>query len=216
MSGRAIDQTQYEGQVRNGVTLLRFLFRNHHSKPVWRAKCACGNEWDVLLPSILNGNTTACGCTRSEKNAKRFRSHGLSQTRTYRIWKKMRARCKNPNDQDYHHYGGRGIKVDPKWNSFPQFLKDMGESPPGLEIERINNNGNYEPGNCKWATRIEEMNNTRVNVLVDWNGERLTFAQFCRVNSVRYMVAWRRHFQRGWSLEDTVSRPVRQMHRRAA
>jgi len=87
---------------------------------------------------------------------------GRKATRTYKAWQHMKDRCLNPNDGNYHYYGGRGITITPRWMDFVNFLADMGEVPEGLTLERINNDGNYEPGNCKWVTWAEQSTNKRI------------------------------------------------------
>lgn len=89
--------------------------------------------------------------------------HGKASSRTYRIWRGMQSRCFNPKVKEYRYYGARGIIVCDRWRDFRNFLADMGEIPSGLSIDRINNDGNYEPGNCKWSTAKEQANNRRSN-----------------------------------------------------
>ena len=125
-----------------------------------RCKCDCGNETTVHLTNLPTGNTRSCGCIHREY-ANTPRSHGMAKTPTYRSWSMMKNRCRNPNHDKASYYAGRGIKMCDRWERFENFLEDMGERPDGHSIDRIDNNGNYEPGNCRWATHSQQMRNTR-------------------------------------------------------
>lgn len=132
-----------------------------------------------------------------------LRTHGMGHTHTYNLWCKMKERCNNPKAINYERYGGRGVKVCEEWaNSFPAFLNDMGEC-PSLEhsIERINNCGNYCPGNCKWATRLEQANNKRNNVMVNFRGELRSVADWCRILNLNYPLTRQRIYRDKWSPE---------------
>lgn len=150
----------------------------------WLCKCECGNEFVIITGSLTSGNTKSCGCLRKDVITKHGhcsggRSNGSSE---YRSWKAMRERCLNPNCKDYKDYGSRGITVCARWlNSFENFLVDMGKKPTRSHtIERIDNNGNYEPGNCKWATRKEQGANKSNNRLIEFNGEKLIAPEWAR------------------------------------
>jgi hypothetical protein len=123
--------------------------------------------------------------------------HGYCGTRTYRIWKMMRTRCSNPNFHAYSRYGGRGITVCSRWGSFSAFLADMGEAPAGLSIERVDNNGNYEPGNCKWATPKQQARNMRVNRMLTYGGETLCLSEWAERLGTTADVLWKRLDRRG-------------------
>jgi hypothetical protein len=130
----------------------------------FRLRCACGGTAVVCLPNLRTGHTKTCGC---EKGSRR---HGWAGTPTHDIWIGMRTRCINPNDTSFRNYGGRGISVDPRWNDFEAFLADMGERPPGMDLDRIDNSGDYEPGNCRWVTRSTNLRNTRRTCVVQLEG----------------------------------------------
>jgi hypothetical protein len=106
--------------------------------------------------------------------------HGPNRNKTFRSWEGMFSRCKNPNDKIYHRYGGRGIKVCERWSEFLNFLADMGEKPIGTSLDRINNDGNYEPGNCRWATAKEQCQNRSSNRLIFYKGEKLPITEVAR------------------------------------
>lgn len=124
-------------------------------------RCECGTIKTFYRYNLRNGMTRSCGCLRSETMRHRETVHGMTYTRVHVIWRGLLARCKNPNNPKYKHYGGRGISVCERWNTFENFYEDMGDPSPELSIDRINNDGNYEPGNCRWATRSEQRRNQR-------------------------------------------------------
>ena len=160
---KAIDLT---GKRFNRLTVLERTANNSHGRAMWVCRCDCGNIVTVWGGNLRNGHTQSCGCLQREHASKASRLHGMTKTRIYSVWKQMRQRCLNPNHKRFNDWGGRGITVCREWqDSFEAFydhvsqLPNFGES--GYSLDRINNNGNYEPGNVRWATRKEQRHNRR-------------------------------------------------------
>ena len=130
--------------------------------------------------------------------------HGLSETRIHYCWMAMRSRCERPTNHAYANYGGRGIKVCKRWQTFENFIADMGECKAGYSIDRINPNGNYEPGNCRWASQKDQQNNRTNNHRLTMNGETHTISEWCdRLGLSRSTVMDR--LAKGWSAEKALS-----------
>ncbi len=143
----------------------RKSFPSGKVEQVWKCLCVCGNFLAVMQGHLSGGHTQSCGCYHQERILETNIKHGLSRRDhrhpLYDMWKGIRQRCRNPKHQDFLDYGGRGILLCERWESFRNFIEDMGERPAGTSIDRKNNDGNYEPGNCRWATPKQQRHNQR-------------------------------------------------------
>lgn len=153
------------GQRFGRLIALAFSHTGKWSKPIWTCLCDCGKQTSVSSEDLRTGNTASCGCLHRERAATLNFKHGRSRTSLHNRWKEMMGRCYNPKHPRYADYGGRGITVCERWHIFANFLADMGEPPPRLTLDRIDNNGNYEPRNCRWATVSEQNSNTRRSIV---------------------------------------------------
>lgn len=197
------------GDVYNRLTAVEFIGTTRRKQKLWLWKCSCGNDKLALAASVKCGNATSCGCYGAEQVAASVRKHGHRETPEYNVWCHIKSRCYNPKNEKYALYGGRGITVCDEWlNSFEAFLKDVGYRPrSGYSIDRIDTNGNYEPGNCRWSTQKEQCNNRRNNSRLMFRGEVKTLAYVAETlktdpSRIRYLL------RAGYQMDDIEHRIV--------
>jgi len=173
-------------------------------------KCECGKETTIRRSDFRKNKS--CGCTRKEANDRTFLKHGHARkefkSKTWMIWCSMIARCSNPNNKQWADYGGRGITVCERWRKFENFLADIGECPDGLSIERRENNGNYEPSNCYWATRAEQNRNKRSNKVHTVNGVTGCLTDLAAHFGISLQTISSRINRNKWSIEKAFNTPV--------
>lgn len=165
---------------------------------MWKCRCECGKETIVSENNLKNGSTKSCGCWKQQRIKDYNTVHGGTSDRLYGIWKNMKRRCNSPKDSHYETYGGKGIKVCEEWaNSYEAFKKwayengyDEDAKTGDCSIDRIDNNGDYEPSNCRWVNRITQANNTSRNRYVEFQGKRLTIAEFAKTMNISKNKAW--------------------------
>ena len=189
------------GNVYSKLTVVEFAGKSKSGDSLWRCLCECGNMTTVARGDLRKsyGGTNSCGCGRKSQGG----GHGALE---YTNWKEMKRRCYNPRYKEYHLYGGRGITICDRWRtSFVNFLADMGKRPfPEASIDRINNNGNYEPDNCRWATKLEQGQNTRKARMITYNGETLCLREWARRIGITHRTLSVR-LKRGWPLEKALT-----------
>jgi len=191
------------------LTAIEFVPGGKH--PKWRCKCDCGSEAFASSSALTKGNTKSCGCLHREATSNRSRTHGLSRgAPVYRTWCSMIARCEDVNCEDFPRYGGRGISICSEWRaSFEIFLADMGLPPSrNHSIDRIDNNEGYRPGNCRWAIKRVQANNTRRNVRLTFQGKTRTLSEWSEILGLPY-VGLAHRIRRGWSVDLALTKPFR-------
>ena len=195
------------GRVFCRLTVLEYSGKVN-GRTHWLCRCDCGNTSIIETVCLSSGNTSSCGCLKKDILLARNVKHGGTGSKEYRAWQKMRERCSNPHAAHYECYGGRGIMVCDRWQSFENFLADMGPKPsPKHSIDRIDNNGNYEAGNCRWATNYEQSTNTRRTILVEVDGQKVCLKEAARRNGLNYGTV-RDRIANGWSIVDALTNPV--------
>lgn len=207
------DYTENRNRVNNLIgmrfgrwNVISRSYNNKHGKAVWLCCCDCGNESLVVGSSLLNGRSTGC------KNHGHIK-HGHSpmfgkKSRTYYAWSSMKKRCK-VNSCDSKNYFHRGISVCDRWMKFKNFLEDMGECPNGLELDRIDNNKGYEPGNCRWVDEITQRRNQRNFKHYDLNGLSMSLIDWSKKTGITYNTLIKRMCRSKWPFEKAVLTPVK-------
>jgi hypothetical protein len=177
-------------------------------RTVWLFLCDCGNKIEKQIDPVVAGRVNSCGCKKREVTRDRSLKHGHSVGRKsspeLRARDHAKGRCYNVNDPKYPLYGGRGIRMCEEWrDDFNAFFRDMGPRPKGTTLDRINVDGHYEPGNCRWATPSEQAQNRRLTLYVDWEGRKLPLVEFARDKGLSYKALHRR-LRDGQSLEEAI------------
>ena len=174
---------------------------------LWKCRCECGNEI-ILTQSYIKTGKASCGCVKREKARKQMTIHGQHDSKLYNVWNTMKNRCLNPNVKCYNRYGGRGITICEEWKIFTNFMKwayaNGYKDNHDLSIDRIDNNGNYEPNNCRWVTLSIQANNKRNNHKVIYKGELLSINQIEKITGVDHRYICKK-LQKGWDIETIIT-----------
>ncbi len=178
----------------------------------WHCKCDCGEEAFICAEVLRRGDAHSCGCLQRELAAVNMTTHGARRTRLYRTWTHILSRCRNSKVPQFHNYGGRGISICKEWeHSFEAFAAYVGQ-PPSLahSIDRYPNmNGNYEPGNVRWATSLQQARNRRGLIMVGVDGRMVCLAEAAETVGIPYGTVYCRIFKHGWTIERTLTTPSR-------
>jgi hypothetical protein len=216
-TGRFTDRS---GQRHGRLVALRPLRKVGDQDIFWECRCDCGNA-HIVRGASLGVSTKSCGCLKLEVASELLTRlgaptrikprHGhaaLNQTPTYHSWNSMKMRCVNRRSGGFTNYGARGISYDPRWESFDNFLADMGERPKGCQLNRIDNNGGYCKANCEWTTPLRNMNNRRNTHFVEYRGEKVALADLARSCGLKY-ITLRKRIEAGWGVDAAASLPLR-------
>lgn len=178
----------------------------------WECVCKCGKTHIVCGTSLTRGSTKSCGCLHDEKAKERATKHGKTHTDLYYVWQAMRKRCFDKNDKSYYNYGARGISVCDKWAknyvNFQTWALKSGYK-KGLSIDRIDNNGNYCPNNCRWATRNQQNNNTRRTKKITYQGKTKTLTEWCNELGLKKQTIYARIYSYGWNINKAFNTTIR-------
>lgn len=211
-----INSLDYIGNTYGYLSVLKVEISKKDNQSYAVCQCVCGNIKNVLPYQLRKGAVVSCGCYKKEicKNMTKPTSQqngnyidGRSKHPLYGTWFQMITRCENPNSKHYNRYGGRGIKVCDDWHDFWKFVEwsnSVGGRPQGYTLDRIKNDGNYEPNNCRWANWRTQKTNTSTNVFLEYNGIRKTMIEWCEELNINYRTLNNR-INRGWSVEKALS-----------
>lgn len=203
------------GQKIGRLTAIRQMTGNEANR--MECRCDCGNVVVALISSILRGRTGLCGCLPIRKikvQIKHGAAMGGKRTPEYQIWSSMKSRCDCTNTEKEHYkwYGAKGISVCERWQKFENFYADMGPRPSkDHSIDRIDNDGNYEPGNCRWATRVEQANNRDITRMLEFNGQRMPLIAWAAEIGIHYRTLMSR-VNAGWTMDRALGSKARRTY----
>jgi hypothetical protein len=199
-----------EGERFGRLTVLHDTGKRYVKHPLWMCRCDCGNVCEVTGQNLRRGMTQSCGCLAIEQATKRVYRHGRYGTKEYRAWSAMHTRCYNPNCDRYHRYGEIGIKVCDRWRDFGLFFEDIGLAPSrSHSVERKNGKGDYEPGNCIWATAVEQANNTSRNRRLSLEGKTQNLNQWAKEIGINAGTIANRIDVLRWPVSKALKTPLR-------
>lgn len=211
-----MDKDKYIGKKYGRLTITD-VFKDKKGNIRCTCLCDCGNTHEASFSNLKYGNVKSCGCLVREwcKTGNAHKKHNGRGSRIYTIWKGMRERCNTSTNVNYKKYGARGISVCKEWDDFVTFrnwayLNGYNET---LTLDRIDNSGNYEPSNCRWATYKEQANNRRTNTIYELNGETHTLSEWSDIYGIDPKLVYSRLRKRGWDLERALTQPV-QKHKK--
>lgn len=194
------------------VVVEKIGFRNRRTW--WFCKCQCGTQRAVRSGNLTSGKSLSCGCLQRELASQKFTTHGLGGSSALAAIKSAISRYTKKNYQGWEHYGGRGIKVCERWMNDPTlFVADMGEPAPGMSIERVDVNGDYEPSNCTWADVKTQSRNRTSNRIIEYNGEKKCLAEWSELIGIKQTTIDER-MKRGWTVKEAFETPVGSPRRR--
>lgn len=195
------------GMTFGELTVLLLSFDEPGKKKKWLCRCSCGNECVVSGSNLVSGHTKRCSACGYKVTAQKVTTHGHTGTKLYQTWNTMKNRCNNPNVKSYSDYGARGIRVCDEWDNSARFIEWALKSgyKEGMEIDRIDTDGDYCPENCRWVSRLENANNKRNNKFITHDGMTKTLAEWSRYYDVNYK-SLSRNILKGYSLIEAVER----------
>ena len=201
------------GMVFGRLTVIKRDIEKAGENTYWICKCDCGNQKSVYSGSLKKMRTKSCGCLQKEMQIINKTKHGLRSTPEYHAWAAIKQRCFNRNVRNYSSYGGRGITMHPEWiNSFKSFYDYVGPRPSThYSIDRIDNDGNYEPGNVRWATITEQANNTRKNIQINHDNKLLSPSAISILTGVNIKTIYTRIYRK-YSIKDILKTPIDRQH----
>ena len=211
---QAKNRIELAGEKIGRLNVIEGIHKPGIERLFYRCICECGKEIISGAQALRRGNTRSCGCLRDQKIKELNFQHGMSHTPMHNRWWSMIQRCTDKNCKAYPAYGGRGITVCERWMDFNNFLEDVGFPPSeNMSLDRIDNNGNYDPGNVKWSTKSEQANNRRSNRMITCDGKTKTVAEWSRISGIPVSAIFDR-ISRGWEPARAVTQPSGAKHRR--